>query len=292
MLLKELYHIANQKSFLNHHVKVPTIFILKMNFLKNSALASFIILSAITVTLFITAKLNPIFTSEQLTIWEFRIWQTNILKISTNEDPTVNTSGIDDPVLRAIEKYKSNSCIKLIKTNDKKKIVSFRFQEIQAFETEKELKGFGCSKDLEKQSFANVLVNRCSQKVRNFHRKTTVLECLFNKTNYRPVSILPNQSRVFERRFHKQLSAYSDSILSKQQYGFRKSFNAQFLITTWKIEIKFRPRLSVWCFINWSFKGIRSPFPQTIATKIKSLWSRCLSSSFYIWLFHCSKTKS
>ena len=48
-----------------------------------------------------------------------------------------------------------------------------------------------------------------------------------DKTNYRPVSILPNLSKVSERCFYKQLSAYFDGILSKQQDGFRKGFNAQ-----------------------------------------------------------------
>ena len=48
-----------------------------------------------------------------------------------------------------------------------------------------------------------------------------------DKTNYRPVSILPNLSNVSERCFYKQLSAYFDGILSKQQDGFRKGFNAQ-----------------------------------------------------------------
>ena len=48
-----------------------------------------------------------------------------------------------------------------------------------------------------------------------------------DKSNYRPVSILPNLSKVFERCIYKQLSAYFDRILSKQQCGFRKGFNVQ-----------------------------------------------------------------
>ena len=62
------------------------------------------------------------------------------------EDPTVNTNYIDNPVLNATEKYKNHPSIKRIKTNNKNKIVSFRFQEIQAIETEKELKNLDCSK--------------------------------------------------------------------------------------------------------------------------------------------------
>ena len=55
------------------------------------------------------------------------------------EDPTVNTNYIDNPVLNATEKYKNHPSIKRINTNNKNKIVSFLFQEIQAIETEKEL---------------------------------------------------------------------------------------------------------------------------------------------------------
>ena len=47
------------------------------------------------------------------------------------------------------------------------------------------------------------------------------------KDNYRPVSILPNLSKVFERCLYKQMSPYFDNILSKCQCRFRKNHNAQ-----------------------------------------------------------------
>ena len=67
------------------------------------------------------------------------------LNIPQYEDPTSNTNGNDDPVSRAIEKYKNHPSIKPIKTYNENK-VGFRFQEIQAIETEKELKNLNCSK--------------------------------------------------------------------------------------------------------------------------------------------------
>ena len=51
------------------------------------------------------------------------------LNIPEYEDSTSNTNGIDDPVLRAIEKYKNLPSIKLIKITSENN-VSFRFQEI------------------------------------------------------------------------------------------------------------------------------------------------------------------
>ena len=48
-----------------------------------------------------------------------------------------------------------------------------------------------------------------------------------DKTNYRPIRILPNLTKVYERLMYNQISPYSDSVFSKFLCGFRKSFNAQ-----------------------------------------------------------------
>ena len=48
-----------------------------------------------------------------------------------------------------------------------------------------------------------------------------------DKTNYRPISILPNLSKVYERSMYNRISPYFDSGFSKFQCGFWKGFNAQ-----------------------------------------------------------------
>ena len=48
-----------------------------------------------------------------------------------------------------------------------------------------------------------------------------------SKDHYRPVSILSNISKIYERFIFKQMSEYFESILSKYQCGFRKSFSPQ-----------------------------------------------------------------
>ena len=59
-----------------------------------------------------------------------------------------------------------------------------------------------------------------------------------NKANYRPVSILPAMSKIFERVIYKQLYAFFENILSKYQCGFRKQFSSQccliLMIEKWK----------------------------------------------------------
>ena len=46
-----------------------------------------------------------------------------------------------------------------------------------------------------------------------------------DKRNYRPVSILPNISKIYERLLYNQLETYFESILSRYQCGFRKVFS-------------------------------------------------------------------
>ena len=47
------------------------------------------------------------------------------------------------------------------------------------------------------------------------------------KDNYRPISILPVLSKVFEKLMCKQLSNHFDNTFSKFQCSFRKNFGAQ-----------------------------------------------------------------
>ena len=48
-----------------------------------------------------------------------------------------------------------------------------------------------------------------------------------NKSNYRPVSILPLLSKPFERILYKQIDSHTKDILLKYQRGFRKTFSSQ-----------------------------------------------------------------
>ena len=48
-----------------------------------------------------------------------------------------------------------------------------------------------------------------------------------NKENYRPISILPSISKIYERQIFKQISNFVSTILSPYLCGFRKGFNTQ-----------------------------------------------------------------
>ena len=49
-----------------------------------------------------------------------------------------------------------------------------------------------------------------------------------DKRNYRPVNILTNISKIYEKLLYNQLSKYFDSLLATNQCGFRKSFRSQY----------------------------------------------------------------
>ena len=60
----------------------------------------------------------------------------------------------------------------------------------------------------------------------------------FKKENYRPVSILPHMSKVFERILYKQIDTFMTTKFSPYLCGFRKNHNAQYsllkMTETWK----------------------------------------------------------
>ena len=62
-----------------------------------------------------------------------------------------------------------------------------------------------------------------------------------SKDNYRPVSILSNISKIYERCIYDQIQLFFDSLLSKYQCGFRRGYNAQHclvsLIEKWKKSV-------------------------------------------------------
>ena len=59
--------------------------------------------------------------------------------------------------------------------------------------------------------------------------------------NYRPVSVLPVVSKVFEKIMHDQISQYINSFLTPCLCGYRKGFSTQqallCLIEKWKIVL-------------------------------------------------------
>ena len=68
---------------------------------------------------------------------------------------------------------------------------------------------------IDKTSFPNSLKQA---NITSVHKKGDTND----KNNHRSVSILPSLSKAFEKCLYDQIYAYTDSILSKAQCGFRK----------------------------------------------------------------------
>ena len=51
-----------------------------------------------------------------------------------------------------------------------------------------------------------------------------------NKTNYRPICILPTLSKILERILFKQLSPYMSKMLNKKLCGFRQGYSTQYAL--------------------------------------------------------------
>ena len=79
------------------------------------------------------------------------------------------------------------------------------------------------------------------------------------KENYRPVSILPFLSKIFERSIFIQRSAFFEDIFNKQQCRFRKGCSTQQCLI--KILEKWKQSFnggieSFWCIANRSLQSL------------------------------------
>ena len=122
------------------------------------------------------------------------------LNLPHYDDPTVNIEFMDDPVARAVEKYKNHPSIRLIKENYRNTKNTFHFENVSAKEIEKELKNLLSPKAAQDSDVATKVIKD------NIDFFTPVLLEVFNtslanitivfkkddrtdKSNYRPVSI-------------------------------------------------------------------------------------------------------
>ena len=172
------------------------------------------------------------------------------LNIPINDELLNNVHDIHDPVLRAIKKYERHPSIVKIKNRiPDMSALSFAFNFVTPQEIERELKSLNPSKASQSNDIpTKILKENCDifAKFVATDFNDSILRSVFpkqlkladiipvfkkdsrtSKQNYRPISILPNLSKVYERCIYKQMSSYFDSILSKFQCGFRKGYSAQ-----------------------------------------------------------------
>ena len=140
---------------------------------------------------------------------------------------------------------------------------SFHFSQVERDEIIKEINNFKTNKATQSTNILTKLIKENSESFGDFvfeNFNNSVFYSIFpspmknaiitpvykkgtktSKDNYRPVSILSNISKIYERLMFKQISEYFEPILSKFQCGFRKGFSAQHcllsMLEKWKTAI-------------------------------------------------------
>ena len=99
------------------------------------------------------------------------------------------------------------------------------------------------------------------------------LECV-TKENYRPVSILPVVSKVFERIMQNQMRVYVEKYLSPFLCGFRKGYNTQYALTAmiekWKKHLDNNGFAgAILMDLSKAFDTLRGRYPKTLMKEDK-----------------------
>ena len=180
------------------------------------------------------------------------------LQIEENEYLINPTECINNPIEIAITKFESHPSI--LKIKEMVTPTLFSFSEITLSEIETELKQLNPKKATTFQNIppkylkhssdvcGPILKTLVNQSIRNNkfpnELKLADITPTFKKDdatlvkNYRPVSVLPAVSKIYERIIQKQITSHIDKYLSPYMCGYRKGFNAQHalvsLIEKWK----------------------------------------------------------
>ena len=169
------------------------------------------------------------------------------LKIDKDKQFLVETKDVFDPVLKTIKKYSAHPSILSIKDKMNNNVFSFRkvtckeiLNEINSLDTSKSAQSedipFKIIKD-NADIFANFFFqnfNKCiiDGKFPDQLKKAEVSPVFKkgnhnDKTNNRPVSILPSLSKIDERLLYNQINHMTENALSIFQCGFRKKCSTQ-----------------------------------------------------------------
>ena len=174
------------------------------------------------------------------------------MNINGNNDALTDVEGLTDPVDIALKKFECHPSILDIKENVSIE-TTFSFSEVRYEDVMLEVNNLDVKKagtniptKLLKQ-MNEVIVEPLMHiwkdeiiKNKKFPSKLKLaditpifkkLDSLLKK-NYRPVSILPVVSKIFERLMQGQMKDYIDKHLYPYLCGYRKGFNAQYVLTS------------------------------------------------------------
>ena len=174
-----------------------------------------------------------------------------------------NIDGLSDPVEIAIKKYENHPSIAAI-TDTFNFTVSFEFEEVNLKDIEKEILNLNTKKAAASNSILAKTLKEtsdiCSPVLQQIWNDEILKKCQFPENrkladitpvfkkedknlakNYRPVSVLPILSKVFEKIMQNQVVNHVNNFLSSYLCGYRKGFSTQYtllsLLEKWKKTI-------------------------------------------------------
>ena len=185
----------------------------------------------------------------------------------SNSDP--QAENISHPIFKAILKYKIHLSIIAIK--NARNGPSFYFCRVNVNDVRKEINRLKARKAIQvtdipvkilKENadlFSEYIYDFLNETIRSGKfpsiLKNGDITAVFkkgykgSKENYRPVSILPIISKLFEKMISKQITHFMDPLLSKYQCGFRRGFGAQdcllAMLEKWKSSVDKRKTFGV-----------------------------------------------
>ena len=204
---------------------------------------------------------GKILKTESETAERLNSFFSNIVKnlnISRYSEFDPVTENIADPTLKAIFKYKDHPSILAIQSHCEKE--TFRFSEVNIEDIKKDILKLDKNKASQHSDIPiktikenlDIFAGFLCTNINSSFKSSSLPSCLkmadvtplhkkgkkHLKENYRPVSILPVFSKVFERSMFVQMSSFFDNFLSKQQCGFPKGYSTQqcllALLEKWK----------------------------------------------------------
>ena len=185
-------------------------------------------------------------TAETLNNFFGNVIKNQMIPKYSEYDPSIDR--VENRTIRAILKYRNHPSILAIRQR-KKAQISFCFKEVSIKEIQKEILNLNNKKASQNSDIPTKIIKEnsdiygkvlCSF-INNSIKSFTFPSCLKEadvtpihkkdkkdkKENYRPVSILPFLSKIFERSIFIQRSTFFEDIFSKQQCRFRKGYNTQ-----------------------------------------------------------------
>ena len=158
------------------------------------------------------------------------------------------SENIEDPIEKAVHKYKNHPSIKKIKQQWSPQTL-FEFRKVTTEDVATQLRKLKSKKSSPIDSipsrvlqehldiFAPLLQNSFNFCIETSHfpetlKKGNISSILkkgdaFDKKKYRPISILPSLSKIFERLIEKQVKPYTNSFLSPLLCGYREGYSTQ-----------------------------------------------------------------